>query len=321
MEKIIIEIISDHRHQSEHKIFDKGEVRVGRGLENDLIINDPHVSENHLIIRLEDGKLTFTDFQSLNGTYVLQTKHFERDLALHSGDELIIGRTRLKIFLKNHQVAATKPLSENKPAFRWMHQKRVAWSLLMVLMVVSYIETHLTTTENETIQKLLSAPIIASAIILIWAGFWSFLGRLLCHRIYFTVHISLCCLWMLIHDVLEQINDYVCFYLNNQLLHLIINYIIYSGMFILLLSFTLLYASNLAKKARIIFSTVFTLLIAIFVTGMRLSVSDDSAEYYLSDLPYDATLKPPIFGPPKPMPIDKFVEENNILYKGLIKEK
>lgn len=314
MEKIIIEIISDHKHQSDYKIFDGGSVHIGRGLQNDLILNDPFVSEKHVEIRLEEGSLKIKDFQSRNGTYVSRTKRFEPELIIGSGEELVIGRTRIRVFLETHQVQPAKLLDENKVIFRWMHLKPVAWGLLIILMVISYIEAHLMTVEDETVQKLLSAPIMSSTIILIWAGFWALLGRLLCHRINFTVHISICCLWILIHDVLERANDYLCFYLNNQLLHLMINYVIYTGMFIIALFFSLIYATNMTRKSRIVFSVVFTLLMLISITGMRLSVSEDYAEYYLTDLPYDATLKPPVFGPPKSYSIDHFVKKSDYLY-------
>ncbi|MGE0269524.1 MAG: FHA domain-containing protein [Candidatus Omnitrophota bacterium] len=321
MEKIIIEVISDHKHQGDYKIFEGGCVHIGRSLENDLILNDPFVSEKHLVIRLEEGLLRIQDFQSRNGTYVPRTKRFEPELVIGSGEELIVGRTRIRVYLESHQVQPAKLLDENKTIFRWMHLKPVAWGLLVVLMVVSYIEAHLLTVENETIQKLLSAPIMSSTIILIWAGFWALLGRLLCHRINFTVHISICCLWILIHDIFERANDYLCFYLNNQLLHLIINYIIYTGMFIIALSFSLIYATNMTKKSRIVFSAVFTLIMLISITGMRLSVSDDYAEYYLTDLPYDATLKPPVFGPPNSFSIDQFVKKSDVLYERVGKKK
>lgn len=321
MAKIIIETVSDHKHFSDFKNFDGESVRVGRGLDNDLILNDPFVSEKHLVVRLEEGKLKFSDLQSRNGTYVHRLKRLEQEMAIDSGEELIIGRTRIRVYLESHQVQPAKLLYENNRFFRWLHLKKFAWGLMAVLMAMSYIAAHLTTIENQTIQMLLSASIMSATIILVWAGFWALLGRLLSHRVYFTVHISICCLWILMHDVLERANDYWWFYFNNQLMHLVFNYLIYAGLFILTLMVSLNYATNMSKKSRFVFSTLFTLIIVISITGMRLSISDDYADYYLTDLPYDARVKPPIFGIPKSVPIDHFVEKSSNLYDKIGQRK
>lgn len=321
MAKIIIETVSDHKHFSEFKKFDGESVCVGRGLDNDLILNDPFVSEKHLVIRLDEDKLKFSDLQSRNGTYVSSLKRIEQEMAIDSGEELIIGRTRIRVFLDSHQVQTAKLLYENNRLFRWLHLKKFAWGLMALLMVLSYVAAHLMTIENQTIQMLLSASIMSSTIILVWAGFWALLGRLLSHRVYFTVHISICCLWILMHDVLERANDYLWFYFNNQLMHLVFNYFIYAGLFILTLMLSLNYATNMSKKSRLVFSMLFTLIIVISITGMRLSISDDYADYYLTDLPYDAKLKPPIFGIRKPMSIDHFVEKSSYLYDKIGQRK
>src|SRR5690242_10166617 len=46
-------------------------VRIGRGLENDIVLNDePNVSVHHVEIRRVDGSYRLYDLQSTNGTYV-----------------------------------------------------------------------------------------------------------------------------------------------------------------------------------------------------------------------------------------------------------
>jgi hypothetical protein len=70
----------------------KGErLRIGRGMDNDIVLNDPSVSRNHLALtRAVDGWL-FEDLGSENGTY-LDEEYVTQGKVLH-GQPLEVGRT------------------------------------------------------------------------------------------------------------------------------------------------------------------------------------------------------------------------------------
>jgi hypothetical protein len=68
-------------------------VRVGRGLDNDLVLNDASVSRHHVMLtRAVDGWL-FEDLGSENGTY-LEERYVRSGKVLH-GQTLEVGRTIL----------------------------------------------------------------------------------------------------------------------------------------------------------------------------------------------------------------------------------
>jgi hypothetical protein len=50
--------------------LDQPEIRIGRLLENDLVLNDPHISRRHALLRLEDGRYVLYDLRSTAGTRV-----------------------------------------------------------------------------------------------------------------------------------------------------------------------------------------------------------------------------------------------------------
>lgn len=60
------------------------QIRVGRLLENDLVLNDPHVSRRHALIRLEEGRYVLYDLRSTAGTRVNGDPI--RSHRLHAGD-------------------------------------------------------------------------------------------------------------------------------------------------------------------------------------------------------------------------------------------
>ncbi|HTY54378.1 MAG TPA: FHA domain-containing protein [Candidatus Binataceae bacterium] len=69
--------------------------------EVDMEADDPEakISRKHALVRIEDGKITVEDIGSLNGTYVNRQPRLQpgNPVEIKSGDELIIGKTFLKL--------------------------------------------------------------------------------------------------------------------------------------------------------------------------------------------------------------------------------
>lgn len=52
------------------RIFHSAEITIGRGPDNDLVLQDGNVSTRHAKITCRDGKFIVVDMQSTNGVYV-----------------------------------------------------------------------------------------------------------------------------------------------------------------------------------------------------------------------------------------------------------
>jgi hypothetical protein len=72
--------------------------------EVDLDADDPEakISRKHALIRIDGGKITIEDIGSLNGTYVNRQPRLSpgSPVELKSGDEVIIGKTFLKLVVE-----------------------------------------------------------------------------------------------------------------------------------------------------------------------------------------------------------------------------
>lgn len=72
--------------------------------EVDLDADDPEakISRKHALIRIDGGKITIEDIGSLNGTYVNRQPRLSpgSPIELKSGDEVIIGKTFLKLVVE-----------------------------------------------------------------------------------------------------------------------------------------------------------------------------------------------------------------------------
>src|SRR5438105_15233658 len=76
----------------------QSELRIGRGEQNDLRLNDASVSRYHAFVRRVDGRYLLSDVGSQNGTFV-NGRRVHAPSALHSGDRIRAGTTELTFHL------------------------------------------------------------------------------------------------------------------------------------------------------------------------------------------------------------------------------
>ena len=62
------------------KRLDKPELTIGRGSENDIVINNPAVSRHHATIFTNVNTIVIVDAGSTNGTFVNNIKIVEKQL-------------------------------------------------------------------------------------------------------------------------------------------------------------------------------------------------------------------------------------------------
>lgn len=89
-------------------------LRFGRGQNNDVVINDPAVSEFHCKITLDDnGNFYITDFNTTNGTFINETK-VHGSAWLRRTDVVRIGSTTLS-WLNHFTPTPTNQYTQQSP--------------------------------------------------------------------------------------------------------------------------------------------------------------------------------------------------------------
>ena len=66
------------------------EISIGRGAENDIVINDTYVSHHHAVISLVNNQYVIEDLKSVNHTYV-NDQLLSGRAYLQTGDQIRIG--------------------------------------------------------------------------------------------------------------------------------------------------------------------------------------------------------------------------------------
>ena len=80
-------------------------MRIGRSLSAELRFEDPTVSRRHAVLLVEDDGVRVLDDRSLNGVFVNGERTVSQTLA--DGDEIVIGRYRLRYFDRSVAAASS----------------------------------------------------------------------------------------------------------------------------------------------------------------------------------------------------------------------
>lgn len=101
------------------RVFDQGEVTIGRASSNDVTLQDPQrvVSSRHAEIRRKADTCVLVDVGSTNGTSMNEQQLIpQREYPLHEGDRIVIGDFTIRVFLRMpqtngmaHSVAESPP--------------------------------------------------------------------------------------------------------------------------------------------------------------------------------------------------------------------
>ena len=150
-------------------------IRIGRGYDMDVILDDPYVAASHLEIRrADDGGLCAVDLGSKNGTHMRGTRPQSGVLRITDDDVVHVGRTRLRFRMAGHSVPPDLPLRRVN-----LDRQPVVFKSSAAVFVILLI-WHFYITEYDTHPHgNISAPLLLSSLVLAWAGVWSLVSRIL----------------------------------------------------------------------------------------------------------------------------------------------
>jgi hypothetical protein len=169
---------------------------VGRALDCDLVLDDPHVAARHGVLDLDaDGRLWLTVGETLNGVRI--GRHHvgagERHVLEPGAAPLQFGLTRLRVR------RAGEALAPEKPVTGLATPRAVALTLLFTLLLwgatlaQQWVESDPGTPLTQWLPALLGLP----GAIALWCAAWALASKLFQHRFEFGVHWAHAVRWLL----------------------------------------------------------------------------------------------------------------------------
>jgi pSer/pThr/pTyr-binding forkhead associated (FHA) protein len=159
-------------------------IRIGRGYDNDFILDDRHTSANHVIVELnESGSLDVHDLGSRNGL-VFKGKRLNR-LSIDGNTVFRLGHTNLRVRSADYSVDGELRDTTSHGWEGWPP----ALTGLVLLVLLSLTLTWLSDTEKaESIRYITSLAGMLSAVFL-WCGGWTLANRLFAGQTRFGRHL------------------------------------------------------------------------------------------------------------------------------------
>jgi hypothetical protein len=254
MAKIIIEEINRLGHVIGRHRFDELPVAVGRSYQNNLILSDPFVSPEHAIIYETEDGWRVEDQGSENGVRLKLHSPGSRTACLRSGDDIILGRTRLRLFSPTHPVAATHVLPTKASLPQIIARPVIATVTIMLVFIMLLLDEQLTSIKQTGIDKLLASSLPTFVFALVWAGIWTFVGRVITHRASFLPHFIAALMLFMISMLTAILTEYLTYILNSELAATIVEFIIVGVALAGLFYINLVNSTNISRRTIIITS-------------------------------------------------------------------
>lgn len=208
---MILEVLHPGGTRTWHRLGDRP-VTLGRGLANDLILDDPYVDARHARIGVDaSGTPLIEDLGSVNGL-VANDVRLSGGVPVRPGTEIRVGHTMLRFRDADEPVAAA--LVDSPPPLRgsiitddvrlarppraralatlarWAGTTFGGLAIAAVAASAIALYSWLGNSERSSASGALTAAIGFTAMISLWSGIWAVASRVSVQRFHFVGHLA-----------------------------------------------------------------------------------------------------------------------------------
>ncbi len=210
---IWVEILSRHRDVLARYRCDGDEVRIGRGYDNDVVVDDPFVAARHVrVFRGDDGRLVAEDAGSANGLYRDDETQRQPRIVVDGDVPLRIGRTHLRIREAGYAVASERTAAASGSSW----QRPLA--LGAVLIGLELLSLWLSETAEPKATRYLLPLLLLVVLVLAWTSAWAVLSRIFSGQARFERHLVIALGMLLAFSVYNELADAGAFALSWRVL-------------------------------------------------------------------------------------------------------
>jgi hypothetical protein len=191
----LIEVIErDGRVRQQYDVR-RWPVAIGRSLESDVVLDDPHVAARHARIAPDEvGRLWLEVGDTRNGVRVgRRTLAAGERLALEAApsDAWHLGHTRLRVRLAGEPALPERPLVAPAGVGITLVASVLLW---LLFLAERWIETDPDAGLNVWLPVVIGPPLA----MVVWCAVWALASKLFQHRFEFAAHWALAVRWLLV---------------------------------------------------------------------------------------------------------------------------
>ena len=180
---IWVEILSRHRDIASRFRFPGPEVSIGRGYDNDVIVDDPYVAARHLRVFFDEtGRLVAEDLGSTNGTFIDGSSKRLPRILVDGRHPIRIGQTLLRFREPGHAVEPERVAPERSGILPLV----AALTLAVAVLGLEAMSVWFSQVAEPRALNYLTPMLSVCVLILLWVGMWTLLSRIFAGRAHFV---------------------------------------------------------------------------------------------------------------------------------------
>ena len=199
----LIEVLDPHGRALRWLDVAQWPLTIGRALDNQLVLDDPHVAAHHL--RLEpdaEGRLAMTVLDTGNGVELGRTRlQAGAQAAVAPGGAFIqLGTVRLRLRLPGETLAAERLLPAGRPAAA-LAILGIAAALMLLALLDHWLSLDPGADATAWLPVLVGLPVVLAA----WCGLWALMSKLFQHRFDIAGHLRIVLPWLLAIELVDLV--------------------------------------------------------------------------------------------------------------------
>lgn len=305
-----IEVLARNGEVRQRQRVDVLPIRIGRGYDNDFILDDRHVSANHVVVDLnETGGLEVHDLGSRNG--VVYRRKRQDSLPIDGNTVFRLGHSNLRIRSADFSVADEL---RDTTLHGWEGWPPALVGLAMMVLL-SLWNTWLADFETAEVIHYVTSLAALLGLGLLWCGGWTLANRLFAGHTRFGRHLFIAASGLVVMELTTLVLSFVVFAFSLETVSRYANHIslaIAAGMV-----YFHLVTINPNNTRRFAVAAVLLLLLG---SGLTMMFNYQSRGH-LSDELYMSDLYSPALRVSKDKTVEQFIAEAGKLKSGIDAER
>jgi Inner membrane component of T3SS, cytoplasmic domain len=197
----VIEVLDRDGHARHVVPVWRWPISIGRAIDCDVVLDDPHVASHHAVIDETDGALDLQVGDTVNGAILAARRVPPQTRAtLATGSEFQLGTTRLRVRRASDALAPEQPVDPEPAGGRLL-----VGALVLVLAGWQMLERWIGIDPGGRAIEYLP-PLLGSFLVLaVWCGFWSLGSRLFRHRFDYWRHARIATTYIAVAEALRLV--------------------------------------------------------------------------------------------------------------------
>jgi hypothetical protein len=217
METLALIELLDRDGQPRHSVrVTQWPVRIGRAIDCDIVLDDPHVAAHHASLVWGDDGVHVVPTPSVNGVHFGRSRVVPGTApALPPNALLTLGTTILRVRLAGEALPAEVPLATEQAQGR-----RTAWlfGLATVAALWAAFEQWLGATPGATGTEMAVVFLAAPIALGLWCGLWALGSKLFQRQFAFWPHLEVALFWPLLAVLVNALAGQLAFALSMPLI-------------------------------------------------------------------------------------------------------